>query len=60
MENEEKRQEENRRALRWAECAGIMDTADLQRAVTCGELAGILYRTLEYFFEQLIAAVEER
>ncbi|MBR2934418.1 MAG: hypothetical protein IKB79_02425 [Oscillospiraceae bacterium] len=60
MENEEKRQEENRRAIRWAERAGIMAAADSQRVVTYGELAGILYRTLEYFFKQLIAVVEER
>lgn len=60
MKNEEKRQEENDRAIRWAECAGVMEVADPNGVVTRGELAGILHRTLEYFFARLIAAVEER
>ena len=59
MKNEEKRQEENSQALRWAERAGIMASADPQHAVTRGELAGILHSTLEYFFARIIAAVEE-
>ena len=57
MKNEEKQQKNN---MIWAEKAGILSVEDPQRVVTYEELAGILYRTLEYFFARLIAAVEDR
>lgn len=59
MENRAKISEESSRALRWAECAQIMESADTDSAVTRGELAQILHRTLEYFFDRLIAVLEE-
>ena len=59
MKTEKKRQEEKEQATRWAESAGIMEVEDPQVTVTYGELAGILYRTLEYFFDGLVAAEED-
>ncbi len=59
MKTAKKSQEENEQAIRWAESVGIMEVEDPQATVTRGEFAGILYRTLEYFFNRLIAAVED-
>ena len=59
MKTGKKIQEENEQAIRWVKHAGIMAATDPQRAVTQEELAGILHRTLEYFFVRLIAAVED-
>lgn len=53
-------QEEPSREFQWAVRAGIMDGAAPQSLVTQEEVSRMLYRTLEYFFGQIIAALKER
>lgn len=60
MDDRAKQQEEPSREFQWAVRAGIMDGAAPRSPVTQEELSRMLYRTLEYFFGQIITVLKER
>lgn len=48
------------REFRWAVKSGIIEEDDPCRLLNSEELAGVLYRTLMYFWGQIISILEVR
>ena len=46
------------RAMEWAWSRGILPEGDPNTLVTRRELAGVMHHALEYFWRQIISAVE--
>ena len=62
MENWLKRQQEGREqkaALEWARRVGITDGTGSHAVATRGEIAGMIYRALDYFFKRIIEVLEK-